>query len=590
MEWISHLENDDDVLEVEDFKVRKDALLIAIHVTQSAIDNGTLHKALEAAFEAVTDRIVMSPQDYTGIVLFGASMRSEGEDGGESDDESDTHFVLKLGLPTASQIKRLKRLAEDPDLAERFTVQEDANLMDVFFDMNRHFINQAPNFTSRRIIYITDEDTPSSKEDDINKTRVRIEDLSHLKVRIEPLLIHASPEKKFDSSKFYALVFNEDTSVDPVESIDIKQFINQRNVLNRSLFNVKMEIGAGLEIGVRGYLLFAEQKVTTTTRKAWVYTGGEKPEIAKLNSKAVTVDSGRSVDKSDLRKTFKFGDDYVPFTEEQLAQIRYFGEPVIRILGFHSYADFSELFIHSIRSSMFVYPTDEKLVGSIRAFSALYQSLKKKDKVALAWVILRKNAKPILSLLIPSTKDVEGLHMVFLPFADDIRQEPQTDLAVAPSSLVDATKKIFSRLLMPNGFESQRYPNPRLQWHYRVVRAMALQEEVPKVPEDKTTPKYRSIDTRVGDSIEEWNKVLQSNSKRPSEEPSKFAKKAKPSSDAGAPSNESMKALVDAGSVIKLTVAELKAWGAANNVEPKGGKLKKDWVEVINQYHGRTYD
>ncbi|KAG5368826.1 ATP-dependent DNA helicase II subunit 1 [Yarrowia sp. C11] len=585
MEWISHLENDDEVLEIEDYKVRKDALLIAIHVTQNAIDNGTLQKALEAALEAVTDRIVISPQDFTGVVLFGASMRSD--DDADSDDESDTHFILKLGLPTAAQIKRLKRLAEDPDLGEKFVVQETPNLMDVFFDMNRHFINMAPNFSSRRIIYITDEDSPTSKEDDINKTRVRIEDLSHLKVKIEPLLINPSEDKTFDSSKFYALVFNEDTSVEPVGSVDIKQFINKRNVLNRSLFNVKMELGQGLDIGVRGYLLYAEQKTTSTTRKAWVYTGGEKPELVKLESQAVTIESGRSVDKADLRKTFKFGNDYVPFTQEQLAQIRYFGEPVVRILGFHDYSEFSDLFIHSIRSSMFLYPTDEKLVGSIRAFSALYQSLKKKDKVALTWVILRKGAKPILALLIPSTKDIEGLHMVFLPFADDIRQEPQTEVVSAPPELVDATKKIFSRLLMPNGFESQRYPNPRLQWHYRVVRAMALQEEVPTAPEDKTTPKYRSIDTRVGDYITEWNQVLQANSKRPVEAEVKPTKKVKSSSDAGAPSNEQVAAMVAAGAVGKMTVAELKAWGAANNVEPKNGKLKKDWVEVVTQYHAK---
>ncbi|AOW02539.1 ATP-dependent DNA helicase II subunit 1 [Yarrowia lipolytica] len=585
MEWISHLENDDDVLEIEDYKVRKDALLIAIQVTQNAINNGTLHKALEAAFDAVTDRIVISPQDYTGVMLFGASMQSE-DDGDEFDDESDTHFILKLGLPTAAQIKRLKRLAEDPDLGERFKVQEEPHLMDVFFDMNRHFINMAPNFASRRIIYITDDDTPTTNEDDINKTRVRIEDLSHLKVKVEPLLINPSEDKTFDSSKFYALVFNEDTSVEPVEAIDLKQFINKRNVLNRSLFNVKMEIGEGLVVGVRGYLLYAEQKATSTTRKAWVYTGGEKPEIAKLESQAVTIESGRSVDKADLRKTFKFGNDYVPFTEEQLTQIRYFGEPIIRILGFHNSSDFSELFIHSVRSSMFLYPTDEKLVGSIRAFSALYQSLKNKDKMALAWVIVRKGAKPILALLIPSTKEIEGLHMVFLPFTDDIRQEPKTELVSAAPELVDATKNIFTRLRMPGGFESQRYPNPRLQWHYRVVRAMALQEEVPKVPEDKTTPKYRSIDTRVGDAIEEWNKVLQSSSKRPAEDICKAEKKVK-SSDAGPPSNEQMQNMVENDIVGKLTVAELRAWGAANNVEPNGSKLKKDWVEVVKKYYGK---
>ncbi len=33
-----------------------------------------------------------------------------------------------------------------------------------------------------------------------------------------------------------------------------------------------------------------------------------------------------------------------------------------------------------------------------------------------------------------------------------------------------------------------------LQWHYRILQAMALDEDIPEKPDDKTTPKYRQID------------------------------------------------------------------------------------------------
>lgn len=33
-----------------------------------------------------------------------------------------------------------------------------------------------------------------------------------------------------------------------------------------------------------------------------------------------------------------------------------------------------------------------------------------------------------------------------------------------------------------------------LQWHYRILQALALDEDVPESPEDKTTPKYRQMD------------------------------------------------------------------------------------------------
>jgi hypothetical protein len=32
-----------------------------------------------------------------------------------------------------------------------------------------------------------------------------------------------------------------------------------------------------------------------------------------------------------------------------------------------------------------------------------------------------------------------------------------------------------------------------LQWHYRILQALALDEDVPEKPDDKTIPKYRQI-------------------------------------------------------------------------------------------------
>ncbi len=32
-----------------------------------------------------------------------------------------------------------------------------------------------------------------------------------------------------------------------------------------------------------------------------------------------------------------------------------------------------------------------------------------------------------------------------------------------------------------------------LQWHYRILQALALEEDLPEKPEDKTIPKYRQI-------------------------------------------------------------------------------------------------
>jgi len=47
-------------------------------------------------------------------------------------------------------------------------------------------------------------------------------------------------------------------------------------------------------------------------------------------------------------------------------------------------------------------------------------------------------------------------------------------------------------------FNPAKYPNPALQWHYRILQAIALEEELPEQPEDKTIPKYNAIHKRTG--------------------------------------------------------------------------------------------
>lgn len=41
---------------------------------------------------------------------------------------------------------------------------------------------------------------------------------------------------------------------------------------------------------------------------------------------------------------------------------------------------------------------------------------------------------------------------------------------------------------------------PALQWHYRILQALALDEDLPEKSEDKTIPKYKQID-KVGSEV-----------------------------------------------------------------------------------------
>jgi ATP-dependent DNA helicase 2 subunit 1 len=57
-------------------------------------------------------------------------------------------------------------------------------------------------------------------------------------------------------------------------------------------------------------------------------------------------------------------------------------------------------------------------------------------------------------------------------------------------------------------FNPAKYPNAALQWHYRILQATALEEDLPDTPEDKTIPKYKTIEKRVGSFAQAWAEVL----------------------------------------------------------------------------------
>lgn len=330
--------------------------------------------------------------------------------------------------------------------------------------------------------------------------------------------------------------------------------INSRSVPRRSLFsNVPLEIGPNFKISVNGYLLLKRQE---PARSCYVWLGGEKPQIVKGITTLMADDTAQTVEKSEIRKAYKFGGEEVAFTPEELQALRHFGDPVIRIIGFKS---LSALPIWAnVKHPSFIYPSEEDYVGSTRVFSALHQKLLKDQKMALVWFIPRKNAAPVVAAMIAGQEKIDengvqkvppGMWIIPLPFADDVRRNPESNMIVSPDNLTDAMREIIGQLQLPKGvYEPQKYPNPckststilwlhvkthqntALQWHYRILQALALDEDFPGEPEDKTTPKYRQIDKvssgwgshsqfsnlsinkedeqRAGEYVLEWSKHL----------------------------------------------------------------------------------
>lgn len=290
--------------------------------------------------------------------------------------------------------------------------------------------------------------------------------------------------------------------------------VNSKAVAKRALFSsIPFEIGPGFKISVKGYIIFKRQ---TIQRSCYIWLEGEKPQIAIGATTQMADDTARTVEKVEIRKAYKFGGEQITFTPDEVSELRHFGDPGIRIIGFKP---LSMLPVWAnFKPATFIYPSEDDYVGSTRVFSALQQKLLRDQKMAVAWFVARKNAAPVIAAVLPGAEKLDGngaqivppgmwLHP--LPFADDIRQNPETRLIRAPEPLIDRMRDIVKQLQLPKArYDPSKYPNPALQWHYRILQAMALEEDLPEKPDDKTVPKYKQIDKRVGPCATDWSREL----------------------------------------------------------------------------------
>nr|POE59228.1 atp-dependent dna helicase ii subunit 1 [Quercus suber] len=660
-------EDEDDEEEEEEeaddtgYKTIKDAVLFAIDVNESMLtrpdeidekkaDAGlspTL-AALKCAYALMQQRIISNPNDMMGILLFGTeqSRFQEGDETGKGKVQYPHCYLLTdLDVPAAADVKHLRDLVEDNEEADKLLVAsgEEVSMANVLFCANQIFTTKAPNFSSRRLFLVTDNDYPHANHRDArNSAAVRAKDLYDLGVTIELFPIsHPDKGYTFDRNKFYNDIVYSSTPADPdapaplttdiqpansgmQEGITLLQSllssVASRAAPKRALFSsIPFEIGPHLRIGIKGFIIIKRQEPRRTT---YVYLppDSEKAQIAVGSTTLLADDTARTVENPEIRKAYKFGGETISFSVEELSQIQNFGDPILRIIGFKP---MSLLPIWaSTRPSTFIYPSEEDYIGSTRVFSALHQKLLKDEKMAIAWYIARRNAAPVIAAVTPGAEQrtaqgeqtiPPGLWVKPLPFADDIREPPETNLIQSTDELTDAMRTVVQQLQLPGAvYDPQKYPNPSLQWFYRILQALALDEDLPEKPEDKTNPKWRQIHKRAGGFVTTWGEVLEeafrewqkSNSrvvhpqagggaKRSTSAASDAAgrgqiKKVKQEDDE-APTDDDVRSAYEKNKIAKFKVAELKSFLHGKG-QGKGLSKKADLIDAIVQYFETKMD
>ena len=172
--------------------------------------------ALKCAYQLMQQRIISNPRDMIGILLFGtAKSKFEGESDDQDSDKKHEggsgllyphcYLLTDLDVPAAIDVRKVRSLVEDEETARDLLVpsKEPVSMANMLFCTNQIFTTKAPNFSSRRLFLITDEDDPHGKNKALRQAAtVRAKDLYDLGVIIELFPI-AKPGKGFERSLFY---------------------------------------------------------------------------------------------------------------------------------------------------------------------------------------------------------------------------------------------------------------------------------------------------------------------------------------------------------------------------------------------------
>ncbi|KAG8686081.1 ATP-dependent DNA helicase II subunit 1, partial [Ceratobasidium sp. 423] len=277
-DWRIQDEDDEVELEEQNYNSQKDAILFCIDVTPGILETrpsasgGQGRSALEIIFQGAVDlqkrKIVNGPGDAVGIMLFNTS-----ETKGDIVKPNMYLYqhVSQVNAPDIQKLLQLLNEVEDnPDCFSTLFSPSDkhVSMANVFQTCGHVLRDGVPKAATKRIFFFTDKDDPELGDETKTKAAQKnVEDLYELGIRIQPFFL-AQPGQPFDVHKFYSDVLyrKRDDLADNVvlgahESFDaILAEMRLHEATKRTLFNIPMQFGDGLTIGIKAYGLITEQK------------------------------------------------------------------------------------------------------------------------------------------------------------------------------------------------------------------------------------------------------------------------------------------------------------------------------------------
>lgn len=448
--------------------------------------------ALSSALVVLKNKIIANENDLVGIIFWGTS-KSLGPNGFEG-----VYEWWPVDYPSATRIRKLQEVLNgDVDLLDEIGAGGAAEegpppLSKALWAASTALTRSRTKkddyqrvwlFTNDHDPFVGDEDARSQC---LHKARdlAVAQHVIHL-FYSSPLVADEHGEKKpkqFDPEVFFRQLIGapDDDDDDPEErwrSLDsaaaVADEVRKKMFAKRKLASLNFQLAEGLSVALSLYnTVYPAKKGTPVTLDA----ADNKP--LKTQSSWLCEATGKTLMEHDIGLYQEFGGARVPFSREDMAEIKKVGAPGVTLLGFKPLSTLRDAY--NMRPPYFVYPSESEVSGSTTAFRALHAKMLQMEKVAIVRFVPRKVSIPRLAALMASRArdgDVshpDGMYVIPLPFSEDIRTlRMNTPLPTATAEQVHAAKTLVTTMDLP-AFESTSLENPAMQKFWSTVQAFAL--------------------------------------------------------------------------------------------------------------------
>eukprot|EP01050_Picozoa_sp_SAG11_P001736 SAG11_NODE_80_length_17731_cov_13.985254_3_plen_707_part_00 len=557
----------------------------AMAETPAAGGASPLQLALSAVAQVLTDQIISTENDLVGVCLYGTEKNEN------PNSFANIYVLQQLEIPDANRIKELRDMSRPGStrLADIGSLRSTSFEFDkALWTCQTMFQDNQLKNPLQSIHIMTNMDDPSCGDHSLLQQSVQKgRDLES--TGIETILYKMPGSGFFRTGNFFKQLMQLQHEDDPKRVLDgstsakVQESIRKRQFALRARGNLLMSVCDDVAIAVSIYSLV--QKVSRPTA---VKLESDTNKPVKTETSQVCETTGNILQQNQIAYSYaKYGGaTNVVFDKEEQKDLKSFGNPAIKVLGFKPRSSLK--LHHNIKHSMYLRANEDLVAGSTTTILALVEQMVLRDKAALASVVIRRSSMPRLAMLMPhkETDGGGGFHLIWLPYNDDLRTLTLPPLSEPTEHAVKGARMLVEGLRI-KAFDCRNYSNPALQKHFRNLETLALEESVALTAKDDLVPEEPAVPKAEARQLcaEFRNSTLGRDWEMVRDAPVK-TKRTKV--DTGIPvADMDWKGLVTSGEIRMHTAPTLKAYLKLHHL-PVGGR-KEDLVSRVITHVQEAY-